>query len=364
MRLRCSLTILFVLVVSPFFSVTSVDAQDGGQELCPQFVPDVISELGTNCANHLVGEVCYGYELVEAMPVPGLTFPDGSFDEAGDRLPVTDVALVSTSGLDVDADPPTWGFALIKINAYTGMNEETGEPETTELLYIVPGGVTIEAVNEPQYDDNGTLLLGEVDGVEYLAPLQEVFIRNLYEAPMCADAIPSFLIVQGPPGEAIDIVVNGAVIRVEGTIVLEILPDADLETGEFLRVTTLFGMVTLNPDTPSALLVPPGFFSQLNLADAEDIGLDNIENDQPVEGVDWSAPQQLTQNGLDRMALLETFPDNIVELIDVPVLIVASGAGGPQPQFVFENPQALALAQEACAATPPLLPEAICDFLF
>src|SRR5690606_38555867 len=84
----------------------------------------------------------------------------------------------------------------------------------------------------------------------------------------------------------------------------------------------------------------------------------------PVEGVDWSAPQQLTQNGLDRMALLETFPDNIVELIDVPVLIVASGAGGPQPQFVFENQQALALAQEACAATPPLLPEAICDFLF
>lgn len=361
MRLKCTLAVLFVMIAAPFAFVSSVAAQGEGQEICPQFVSGVIDDLGLNCANHLAGEVCYGYENVEALPIPGVTFPAGEFVAPGDRLPVTDVARISTSELDIDATPPTWGFALVKVDAYIGMNEETGEPETADLLYILPGGVELEAVNEPVYDSNGDLVLDDL----HLASLQEVFLRNQFDMPECPNALRPFMIVQGDPDQAIDIIVNETVIRVEGTILLEILPDADLETGEDLRVTTLFGMATLNPDTANEVLVPPGFFSDICLAEAEDLGLDGDENDQPIGDCDWTAPQPLSQADLDLLPLLEEFPDNtVIDPLDVPTLITASGTGGPQPRFLFENPQATALAQAACSAMPPLLPEAVCDYLF
>ena len=353
------------------FAPRGVASAQNGDNLCSQLIEDVISELGTNCANLLSGQVCYGYEIVEAMPIPGITFPDGAFDAPGERLPVTDVARIDTSPLDLEADPPTWGFAIVKTDAFIGMNEETGEPETAELVYIVPGGVELEAVNAPEYDEDGNLLIGEVDGQIYLGPMQEVYVRNLFEDPVCDGSIPPFLFVQSETNEEIDLIVNEETIRLAGTIVIEILTDgvADGEVdgvllGDTLRVTTLFGLATLNPDTDNEIVLPPGYFAEICLDDPLNVGQDQQENDQPVGDCPWSDPAPLTQADLDRLAALELLPDNLIDPIDVPVRVVPSGVGAPQFQFVFTNPAALVAAQEACAATPPLLPEAICNTLF
>lgn len=373
MRFKLFLGIVLVMLLVLFAPRGMVSAQDG-DNLCPQLIDDVISELGTNCANLLSGQVCYGYEIVEAMPIPGVTIPDGAFDAPGERLPVTDVARIDTSPLDLEADPPTWGFAIVKTDAFIGMNEETGEPETAELVFIVPGGVELEAVNAPEYDEDGNLLIGEVDGQIYLGPMQEIFVRNLFEDPVCDGSIPPFLFVQSETNEEIDLIVNGTTIRLEGTIVIEVLTDgvADRDgevdgvlLGDTLRVTTLFGLATLNPDTANEIILPPGYFSEICLDDPQDVGLDQQENDQPVGALcTWNDPAPLSQIDLDRLEALELLPNNLIDPVDVPVRVVPSGIGAPPFQFVFTNPAALALAQEACTATPPLLPLAICSTLF
>lgn len=371
MRIRLALTITLVSVMA-MFAMAGIAAAQEDDPLCPRIVRDVISALGTNCANLLPGEVCYGYEIVEALEIPGVTFSQ-PFEVPGDKLPVTEVARIVTSELNLESEPdPTWGFAMVNTLAFIGMDED-GEPITAELVYIVPGGVELEAVHEPEYDEDGNLLIGEVDGVIYLGPMQEAYLRNLFEDPVCEGAIPPFLFVQSEMNEEIDHIINEAVVRLQGTVVLEILSDGEVDfegedpddlVGDTLRVLTLFGMATLNPDTASEILIPPGFYVDICLDEPQDIGLDLIDNDQPIGDCAPVGPTPLTGADLERLGLLENLPNNLLDPIDIPVIITPSGVGAPPFQFGFGNPAALALAEAACTATPPLLPAVICDALF
>jgi len=374
MRLRTALTLLLVVaILLPLMSVQPVAAQEEDPE-CEAFVARVLDSLSRTCAGLESGMVCYGAEIAEALPIAGLhpgdVFPAGAFDEPGDRLSVLDVARLSTSEFNLDDE--TWGFALLKVDAYTGMNEETGEPETAELLFVLPGGVTLEGADEPAYDADGNLLLGEVEGDPkvHLAPMQALFLRNVFEDPECSAAIPPVLIVQSEEDEEIDLIVNDATIRLQGTIALEILPTADPNDdpalGDFLRLTTLFGLATLYPDTPNAFLVPPAHRADICLDPPENLGLDLNENDQPVGGdCTWTGPTLLSGEALDRLRPLERLRGNIViRVIDIAIIIIASGSGGPVIRIIFTDPLVLALAQAACNATPPLLPQAICNLFF
>lgn len=358
MRWRAmSSALILVAIGGSFLLPAGPAAAQGNQNTCQQFIRRVINELGTSCARLDSNSICYGYDDAEALPIEGISWPVGAFDAPGDRLPVTEVASVTTSEFDLDGR--TWGFAVVKIDAYTGLNEQTGEPETAELLYILPGGVELEAATMPEYDENGDLILDD----EHWAPLQKAYLRNLFDAPECREAIPPFLFVQSEPDEVIDLVINDALIRLEGTILLEVLPNFDRTTGDRLRLTTIYGMATVNPDSPNETLVPPGFFVEICLDEEEDLGLDRQENDQPVGDCDWTAPQPLSQDDLNRMPSLNLLPRNIMFYnIVIPRIVVASGIGGPSNRFFFVNPAALRLAREACDAG--LIPEPICNFLF
>lgn len=350
MRLRCFLTILLIMLLAPFLSVNSVAAQGGGPNECRQYVRGVMNDLGINCANLPAGEVCYGYDNVEALPVSGLTFPAGAFDEPGDILPVTDVARLSTSEFDLDAE--TSGYAVIKIDAYVGMNEDTGEPETAELLYIVPSGVEVEAATAPEYDANGELILDDL----HKAPMQELYLRNTFEDPECIEAVPPVLFVQSEPGEVIEFVVNDELIRLEGTAVIEILEN------DMMRVTTIYGLTTLDPGSPNPTLLPPGFFADICLLEADNLGLDGETNDQPVGDCAWADPQPMSRTDLLRMESLDVLPTNVLFYnIVIPAIVTASGVGGPSNRFFFVNPSALQLARDACA--DGLIPAETCEFL-
>lgn len=344
------LAILLVIAVGlPFLPVNTALAQ-GNDPVCPQFVRDAINDLGQNCALLDAGNVCYGADESEALPVPGVTFPDDAYDDPGDRLPVADVARVSTSELDLDDE--TWGFSAVKIDAYTGMDPQTGEPQTAELLYVLPGGVEIEAVHKPEYDANGDLILDDL----HPAPMQEIYLRTSSDDPDCADAIPPLLFVQSEPGKVIDLVINEEPIRLEGSAIIEILDD------DTMRITTLYGLTTLNAESPTPTVLPPGFYAEICLMDEQDLGLDGEDNDQPVGDCDWTAPQPITQTDVGRLVSLEFLPGNVLFYeVEIPAIVEPSGIGQPPYRLLFSDSTTPQLAREACAEG--LIAESICDFL-
>lgn len=353
MRQRAALTIvtivLAIAVGLPFIPVNTALAQ-GSDPVCAQFVQDAINDLAQNCTLLEAGNVCYGADESEALPVPGVTFPVGAYDEPGDRLPVTDVARVSTSELDLDDE--TWGFSAVRIDAYIGMDPQTGEPQTAELLYVLPGGVEIEAVHKPEYDANGDLILDDL----HPAPMQEIYLRTSSDDLDCAEAIPPLLFVQSEPGKVIDLVINEEPIRLEGSAIIEILDD------DTMRVTTLSGLTTLNAESPTPIVLPPGFYAEICLMDEQDLGLDGEDNDQPVGDCDWTAPQALTQTDVDRLESLEFLPGNVLFYeVEIPAVVIASGVGQPPYRFFFSDPTTPQLAREACAEG--LIAESICAFL-
>ncbi len=355
MRLRFALSLFVLMAIGlPFIPTRSVAAQGSDPAICPQFIQSILNEVGQSCALLDAGDVCYGADEVDALPIagihPGDVFPDGAFDAPRDRLPVTEVARVSTSELDLDGE--TWGFSVIKLDAYTGTDPVTGEPQTAELLYVLPGGVEIEAVNEPQYDENGDLILDDL----HPAPMQEIYLRNSFDDPVCAQAIPPLLFVQGEPGQVIDLVINEEPIRLEGSAIIEILDD------DSMRVTTIYGLTTLNAESPAPTLVPPGFYAEICLTDAQDLGLDGVDNDQPVGNCDWTAPQAMTQADVDRLVSLELLPTNVLFYeVTIPAVVIPSGVGQPGYSFFFSDATTLLLAREACAEG--LIPQEICTFL-
>jgi len=350
MRVRAFLTVLLIMSLAPLALVTPVEAQGGNQNQCQQYVRGVMNDLGINCANLPAGEVCYGHDEIDALPVSGVTFPAGAFDGPGDTLPVTDIARLNTSEFDLNAD--TAGYAVIKIDAYIGMNEDTGEPETAELLYIVPSGVEVEAARAPEYDADGELILDDL----HLAPMQELYLRNSYQDPECVEAVPPVLFVQSEPGEVIEFVVNEELIRLEGTAVIEILDD------NTMRVTTIYGMTTLDPGSPNPTLLPPGFFADICLLEPDNLGLDGEMNDQPVGDCAWTDPQPMSRTDLLRLESLDILPTNVLFYnIVIPAIVTASGIGGPSNRFFFVNPPALQLARDACAEG--LIPADVCEFL-
>src|SRR5690606_32120044 len=138
--------------------------------------------------------------------------------------------------------------------------------------------------------------------------------------------------------------INEEPIRLEGTAIVEILDD------DTMRVTTLSGLATLNPDSPNPVLVPPGYFADICLLAADDLGLDGEPNDQPVGDCDPTPAQPMTQAQLDRLEPLEGILENVLfyEIV-IPAIVIPSGIGAPEQRFSFSNTQLLQVATEACA---------------
>lgn len=363
MRSRSLMTVLLLVAIMAL-PVSHISAQGNSDPKCQSFVRRALSDLGTNCLKLDSNTACYGHEDVSAMLIEGEVEPEDFFAEPGYRIALTPLARLTGSAFDLDAE--VWGLSKANVQVYTD-DVEDDDPETLEdnlrdVLYVLLGDVEIEDANMPVLDEEGNLIID----AETAGPMQGFFLRTGSDTPECETAPPSMLLIQGAEDADTTITVNGAPIKLNAgttnrplptTAILQIMP-----SGDAMRLIVLFGLVTLNPDATTPLLIPPGHWTMLCLDVAQDLGLDGEENDQLVS-CPWREPEQMTRAMINSLRGLQGIPGNVLRTpVFVPAIIEASGVGGVVVRLVFNTPGALELARAACEAGE--LPPGICRRLF
>jgi hypothetical protein len=411
--------VLIILLSALVFSALprSIQAQEDSEDMCTQLVRQVLTDLGTNCANMEDNTACYGFEKVEAT----FTEPveEGFFSEPSDRAELTTLVSLSTAKMDLDAS--VWGIGDLHVqanihNAFSKQAifitvgdvslENAVEPETA-LLPMDPISInTVAEANVYKNPDAGSEVRGtvssgvalQVDGIsrdglwlramyfdgkkhyaawvsaetldtavdtsglpvidsETRTPMQDFFLRNSLDRPECSNALPPMVVVQVPKDTEADIYVDKVPIRLDSTIILR------LTSSTTMRLITLSGMAIIDPDTANEIRVPPGFSTDVCLSEPDDYGgLDNDKNDQ-IRSCPWSGIEMITEADSAMLGFLTGIPDNLLdEVIDIPIIINPSGVGSVLPVLFFPNPGALDQAREDCDAG--LIPANICRRLF
>ena len=400
MRFQKLLVVAIVLSLLAIGSQT-IFAQDNNDKTCEKLAKDIIrKELAKNCAGLADDEIlannsiCYGYQTLETL------FEDeqGTLGGPGDSVELTLLNLLTGAPFDLETEE--WGLALFHVQVY--VDGEGDDVVTGQVKYLTMGDVEIEQADAPAFDENGELIID----ADHLAPMQRAYLRTGWDEPICEEIPDPLLLVQsssdnepaegkvfvchngktleisenalqahldhgdtegtcdGDDGMLVRITVNSAEIELEPntTILLRNLQPMSgfgPMAAQTMRLIALNGMATVDPDGVS-LLVPPGHYVDFCLAAPQDLGLDGQENDQ-VTSCGPSDPQPLTALDLAELLLLEDIPDNILDDIDVPGIVVRSTVGGSVSFFIFENASVLDAAREACSLG--LLPEQICDRL-
>ncbi len=350
---------LFIVVIVLFILVIgsqAIFAQEDGQT-CSQFAQRVVNDLWMNCADPedeslKDNSVCYGYQTLDAL----FEEDQGELSEPGNWAELTWLDRLHGTPFNLEEDE--WGLGLFHVQAYVdGVGDQI---ELTQVRYLTLGDVEIEQADSPVFDANNELIID----ADHLAPMQRFYLRHGWDEPGCQEIPDPMVLIQNPREDekAVRITANSAEIELESTILLMNLQpmfDLDQMAARTMRLITLNGMATFDPDG-ARLLVPPGYYVDFCLSDPQDLGLDGEENDQVISCAPTD-PLPLTELDLAEFMLFEQIPDNILDRIDIPGIGRRSGFGRPDFFFIFEDPGVLEAAREACSLG--LLPEQICRTL-
>lgn len=347
------LVLITILVAALIPAMPIAQAQDNYEQL----VRRALSELGTNCANLDPNSACYGFANVQA------TFSETTtFAAPGDRALLTHLTALQTSALSLGDS--TWGVAVMNVqaNVPAGLTDrsavftllgdveiQNAVPADSALIPAAPLAVT--TVTEAKIQSgpgqnaavlgtvaSGTLL--QADGIspdgnwvrvmfeekvawvlaealdaaagldalpvirqDSLTPMQSFTFQTGGSAPPSLAVPPHVLIVQSPENTPVDIIANGAEIRVLGTIFLRTLPDG---RNQLIAVD---GEAILFPDALNQVKVVAG-------------------TSVIFGGTSWSDWQVVDQGGWDSYGGVVYIPGNILyKKIVLPVVIEPSGTG-------------------------------------
>ncbi len=421
-RVSLGLTICAVVVLCMFLAPADAQAQQGTAATCEAFVQQVLNNISLECAGMSRNTACYGNPEVSYTRFTQ-QFGADYFSEPGDRADLTTTETIQTDPYDAAAG--TWGVSVFNIQAnlpndlanndvvYIALGgvEVENDVEPGDAVILPAQGTTVRTarvgaellVDPPGVGrrdvitpiPNNTSLLADalseagdyvrviyqnnvgwvsratldpsidlsalpVIGPNRFTPMQSFYFRVGIGGISCVDA-PSLLFVQGPMDTPVDIAAHQEPIRIDGAAVLRTLPPGD-ELGDAMEVTTLFGLVRINPGTQNEIIIPPGYRAQVGFC-PEFVSL-GIEGDDDEKGIcgDWSTPRPLTQAEIDELDIIEDFPENIINFdVDLPIITIPSGVGAPPAEFVFPDPRALARARELCQQG--VLPQSVCQFL-
>lgn len=309
------------------------------------------------------------------VPPPGLVFvmlgdvtltngvsPDAALHELAQPLAVTIGAE-----LEIYATPPTGNSAarsLATLPAGSVLQVDGVTPGGQWLRVAQPTGtipfawVEAESVWKRQTAPKASgAVVRDLPVIEPGArgPMQTFFLRTGIEMPLCDAAPPSLLYVQVPDGVAADITVNGVSLRVEGAVILRLVPDGGAPSGLALRVFVPSGLTILYAGTDSATLLPPAFAAQAPL---------EFDQNGRLLISDAFAPN-VPASGAELLALqaVEGLPENLLNYpAFIPSVITPSGAGQANPVYAFDAPdQALLQTRQLCAEGA--LAGEVCDIL-
>jgi Tol biopolymer transport system component len=378
MRLKHLVLVVFLMVAAVLPVVPAAQAQDGYEQL----VRRALSELGTNCANLDQNSACYGFANVTG------DFSDAStFAAPGDRAGLSNLNAVQTSALSLGDN--TWGIAVLNVQAnvpaaLTGQSAvfmllgdvtvENAVPADAALIPAAPVAITTVAeapiLKAPAAKAavwgtvaGGTLL--QADGVspdglyvrvmyqdqaawvsrelldpaagldtlpviskDSLTPMQAFTFTTGGSAPPSLAVPPHVLVVQSPKNTPVEIIANGAKIRVQGVIYLRTLPDGRNQ------LITADGEAVLFPGDTNQVKVVAG--TSVIFGDGT-----------------WVEWRVVTQGEWDGYETLQFIPGNVlIYVIDNPNPVQPSGIG--EPPTVIEVPTGIIVP---IPPNPPDFPE-------
>lgn len=364
----------FAIIVVLLLTSFTVQHTTHAQNSCEAVVEEALEFVGNNCASLGRNRVCYGFRNIQATFFED--FSEAFFSQPSDRTDVVALRSITTRPLDVETNE--WGIAVMKLqadipntlpgqsttflllgntqieDATEGTAPAAGDTLTTVLTRGItlrkapsasaggvgnfPGGteVILDAVSADggwaRATVNGiagwveTAAIADADlGVlavynpEAFTPMQSVYFTTGIGQPSCNDA-PDLLAVQGPQDFAVNLRVNGADIQLGSTAVFQTPADGTM------RISVLDGEVIVNPGTPNAQVIPPGFQATAPLSAPQAVGVEPGVQNRVIAG-GWSAPEPIPPEVRQQFLVLERFqPDIVNYAIDVPESQVVAAA--------------------------------------
>ncbi|HML21592.1 MAG TPA: SH3 domain-containing protein [Aggregatilinea sp.] len=388
---------------------------DEDTNTCTQMVQQVLTDLGTNCADIGPNSACYANKQVSRMFMDE-TIEDDIFTEPGDQIDLTSLATISTSPFNLEEKE--WGLTVVstRANIHNALDDEVTyilfgdvevesrvqpedalqpvepitattitnvdvyrEPDaTSELLGTVLEGAEVQVDAVSPDGDWGRILYNDevlnyaawiqnvaldasvdLDGLPVIdednfAPMQDILLRNGYDAPECSEAIAPMMLIQAPENTQVDLRINGIDMRLESSVLLRILTP-----GDRIEAITLDGLLYLFPGRDRQVIVPPGHRSVGCLSRPGNYGgLDGIDNDR-INSCPFGPPDPLTEANLQILVFLNLLPINILHYrIIIPIVITGSGIGTVIITIILP-PLSLAPACRLC--NQGNLPDNICQ---
>jgi hypothetical protein len=259
-----------ILIVSPQLALT--------QEQCPELVVDeALAAIGPNCSNMDVNTACYGYNRVNVTrrQEGGPNF----FNQPNARAQLAALAAIQTAPNEQGLG---WGIAVLNLQA----NVPESVPGQA-INFLLLGGTEVENAVEPWMATRNR---------------EVAFYFRPGFGPASCNSVPNAVAVRAPEGVTLDLIANGARIRLGSTAILRVLPP-----GNTMEAFTVEGTVILDADTPDQLTVPPGFSTLRCLSEPDDLGIDGNSNDREVtDTCKWTTP---VPGGPELIALGETVDD-------------------------------------------------------
>lgn len=408
--------ILIALIAGIFIAPGAVTAQQNN--VCTAIVRDALTQAVVNCADNETGQVCYGFPQVDSVLQDDIDVE--TFDEVGETVdaieaitlrpgPINigtpdetwgvvvmnllaslpsgssdDVVVISFGGAEIESDVPVEG-AFIPLDAPISFTTTSGgelreatltPPAEAEIIDEVAGGtaLTADAISQDGEwvrvlvgDQPGWLSATAFDGVDLsslpvlndgqLTPMQAFYLRTGINAATCAPN-SSWVLLQAPEEMSADMVLYDVPMRIEGTILLRTLAPGE-PVGPQMQVVSLFGLVTINPDTEDEIIVPAGYSLLIGLGpDFVSLGIEG-DDDERSGTKTFGEVTLFNQALLDDLEFLDQLPPDIFNYeVDLPILTTPSAVGGPLIDLVFPDPGATTPIEALCA-TGALSP-AIC----
>ncbi len=365
---RKSVVLLVILALMLLAATPQAGLAQTQPLTCPAIVEQALTQVAANCARQGRNTVCYGFPRVAATFAE--TVAADFFTRPADRADLAALQTLQTFPLDTDTGD--WGIALLKAQANVpetlpgqavtfvlmGDTEIENAVETNagaqpvtviaqsetsayrapggEPLTTITAGTVLEALEVSV--DSGWLRVRVGDSTGWIqrdtvsqnprieelptsgqprfTPMQAFYLRSAPGELQCREA-PSVLAVQSPQGITVDLVANGANIRLGSLILLQILPPGDV-----LKLTTLEGQAVLEPDTLNEVVVPAGMTTTRCLDEPDDLGLDGQANDRSV-GLDclWQPPAPVTPEEQAENAIIQRILNRLepqAEVADCP----------------------------------------------
>lgn len=282
---------IFLFMMVGLFTVGVAIAQDKD---CPGLVDQALAVVGNACEGLGRNQVCYGNVKTEAQGQNGEAL---TFNVAGDKVSVSDVASLTTFPLN--PDDKTWGIAVMALQAnlpdtLPGQNvtfvvfgnvglENTVKPDLARLPATAKSNGNIRTGPGTKYNRGGTLKKGDTitvvgqvktgswlqilygddqssgwvsaslldvqgdlstlnvaeEGPAYLSPMQAFRIHTTAENTSCDKAPPDGVLVQAPEGVKVNFLVNDVQITLGSTALIRGLD------GNTIRVINLSGHVSV-----------------------------------------------------------------------------------------------------------------------